>query len=266
MTQQVFNDGLFRDKVAFFAGGSSGINLAIANRFAQLGAQVAIISRSAEKVQAAVAGIEQAGGRAFGQAADVRDYAAVEAALAAARERAGAPIDFVVSGAAGNFVAKAAEMSANAFKTVVDIDLLGTFNVLRAAYAHLRRPGASIINISAGQAFSPMKGQAHVGAAKAGVDMLTRNLALEWGNEGIRVNSIVPGPIEDTEGMRRLSSNAQLKAMFERLIPLQRYGRKDEITDLAVFLCSPAAAYITGAVMLCDGGQNLLGSGGFSPG
>jgi NAD(P)-dependent dehydrogenase (short-subunit alcohol dehydrogenase family) len=262
---QVFQQGLFKDKVAFFAGGSSGINLAIAMRFAQLGAQVALISRSADKVQAAVAQIEQQGGRAFGQAADVRDYAAVDAALAATHERAG-PIDFVVSGAAGNFVATALGMSPNAFKTVVDIDLLGTFNVLRAAHARLRRPGASIISISAGQAFMPMMGQSHVGAAKAGVDMLTRNLAVEWGGDGVRVNSIVPGPIEDTEGMRRLGGDPKIAAAIKRMTPLQRFGRKDEIADLAVFLCSPAAAYITGTVMICDGGQSLLGSGGFMPG
>jgi len=262
---QVFVPDLFRDKVAFFAGGSSGINLAIAMRFAELGAQVSISSRSEEKVRAAVESIERTGGRAFGRAADVRDYAAVDAALAATYERAG-PIDFVVSGAAGNFVAKAAEMSANAFKTVVDIDLLGTFNVLRAAHSRLRRPGASIVNISATQSFTPMKGQAHVGAAKAGIDMLTRNLALEWGADGIRVNSIAPGPVEDTEGMRRLSSTPQAKTMFERLMPLQRYGRKEEIADLAVFLCSSSAAYITGALLVCDGGQSLVGSGGFTPG
>jgi len=263
--QQVFVPGLFRGKVAFFAGGSSGINLAIAARFAELGAQVSIISRSPEKVQAAVEGIVGGGGRAFGQAADVRDYAAVEAALDATQERAG-PIDFVVSGAAGNFVAKAAEMSSNAFKTVLDIDLLGTFNVLRAARARLRTPGASIINVSATQSFVPMIGQAHVGAAKAGIDMLTRNLALEWGAEGIRVNSIAPGPIEDTEGMRRLSSTPQVKQVFQRLMPLRRYGQKEEIADLAAFLCSPAAAFITGAVLVCDGGQSLVGSGGFAPG
>lgn len=262
---KVFQDGLFKDKVAFFAGGSSGINLHIALRFAELGAQVGIISRSAEKVQAAVAEIERRGGKAFGQAADVRDYASVDAALAAAADRAG-PIDFLVSGAAGNFVAKALDMSPNAFKTVVDIDLLGTYNVMRAAHARLRRPGASIISISAVQAFTPMKGQAHVCAAKAGVDMLTRNLAIEWGADGIRINSIAPGPIEDTEGMRRLGSDPKIAAMLTRLIPLQRYGTKEEVADLAVFLCSPAASYISGAVIVCDGGQSLLGSGGFTPG
>ena len=261
----VFRKGLLEGKVAFFAGGSSGINLAIARRFAGLGARVAIVSRSAEKVQRAVDGIVAAGGIACGWPADVRDPAAVGAALTAAAERFG-PIDILVSGAAGNFVARALDMSPNAFKTVVDIDLLGTFNVLRAAYERLRKPGASIINISAGQAFVPMTGQSHVGAAKAGVDMLTKNLAMEWGPAGVRVNSIVPGPIEDTEGMARLSSNQKIREAFERAIPLQRYGRKDEVADLAVFLSSEAAAYITGAIVVCDGGQTLAGSGGISVG
>jgi NAD(P)-dependent dehydrogenase (short-subunit alcohol dehydrogenase family) len=263
--KQVFCDGLFAGKVAFFAGGSSGINLRIAQRFAALGATVAIISRSADKVQAAVAGIEAAGGRALGQAADVREYDAVAAALATLGGQTG-PIDIVVSGAAGNFVAKALDMSAKGFKTVVDIDLLGSFNVLRACYQHLRLPGAAIINISAAQAFMPMAGQSHVAAAKAGVDMLTRNLAVEWGGAGVRVNSIVPGPIADTVGMQRLSSSAELRAAFEKTIPLKRYGTKDEIADLAVFLCSPAAAYISGAIVICDGGQSLLGSAGVMPG
>lgn len=261
----VFRKDLLAGKVAFIAGGSSGINLAIAQRFAALGARVAIASRSADKVQSAVDGIAAAGGIAFGQAADVRNPDAVGTALTAATGRFGA-IDILVSGAAGNFVARALDMSPNGFKTVVDIDLLGTFNVLRAGYEHLRKPGASIINISAGQAFVPMIGQSHVGAAKAGVDMLTRNLALEWGSAGVRVNSIVPGPIEDTEGMTRLASNKEIEQAFKRLIPLRRYGRKDEIADLAVFLSSDAAAYITGAIVVCDGGQTLAGSGGVNVG
>ncbi len=262
---QVFTDGLFAGKVAYFAGGSSGINLRIAERFAHLGCAVTISSRSPEKVQAAVAGIEQRGGQAFGHACDVRDYDAVAAALAAATGRFG-PIDFVISGAAGNFVARALDMSAKGFKTVIDIDLLGTFNVLRAAHQHLRKPGASIINISAGQSFMAMPGQSHVGAAKAGVDMLTRNLAVEWGGDGIRVNSIVPGPIDDTEGMRRLGSAPGVRERLEKQIPLGCYGQKDDIADLAIFLCSDAARYVTGAVVLCDGGQNLLGFSALTPG
>jgi len=261
---QVFKPGLYEGRVAFVAGGTSGINLAIAERLAELGAAVTVASRSPDKVAAAVQRIEAHGGRAFGQACDVRDYDGVATALGAARERLGA-IDMLVSGAAGNFVARALDMSSKGFRTVVEIDLLGTFNVLRAAHEHLRKPGAAIVNISAPQSYMPMEGQVHVGAAKAGVDMLTRNLAVEWGRDGVRVNSIVPGPIEATEGMERLGAAPGARAKLEKLIPLGRYGRKEEIADLAVFLCSDAAQYVTGAIVVCDGGQSLLGSAGFRP-
>jgi NAD(P)-dependent dehydrogenase (short-subunit alcohol dehydrogenase family) len=261
----VFRDRLFEGRTAFVAGGTSGINLGIAERLAQLGAAVTVVSRSPDKVRDAVRRLEAGGARAFGQACDVREYDAVAAALGAAQAHFG-PIDMLVSGAAGNFVARALDMSSKGFRTVVDIDLVGTFNVLRAAHEHLRKPGAAIVNISAPQAYMPMAGQAHVGAAKAGVDMLTRNLAVEWGRDGIRVNSIVPGPIEDTEGMRRLGAAPGAREKLERSIPLGRYGRKDEIADLAVFLCSDAARYVTGAIVVCDGGQSLLGSLGFMPG
>jgi NAD(P)-dependent dehydrogenase (short-subunit alcohol dehydrogenase family) len=260
----VFRDGLFEGRTAFIAGGTSGINLGIAERFADLGAAVTVASRSPDKVDAAVAALQARGARAFGQACDVREYDAVAAALGAAAAHFG-PIDMLVSGAAGNFVARALDMSAKGFRTVVDIDLLGTFNVLRAAHAHLRKPGAAIVNISAPQAYMPMPGQSHVGAAKAGVDMLTRNLAVEWGRDGIRVVASVPGPIEETEGMRRLGAAPGAREKLERSIPLGRYGRKDEIADMAVFLCSEAAQYVTGAVVVCDGGQSLLGSHGFLP-
>lgn len=261
---KVFRDGLFEGRTAFVAGGTSGINLGIAERFAELGASVTVASRSRDKVDAAVSHLQARGGRAFGQVCDVREYDAVAAALRAAQEHFG-PIDMLVSGAAGNFIARALDMSAKGFRTVVDIDLLGTFNVLRAAHEHLRKPGASIVSISAPQSYMPMEGQSHVGAAKAGVDMLTRNLAVEWGRDGVRVVSIVPGPIEDTEGMRRLGAAPGAREKLERSIPLGRYGRKDEIADLAVFLCSDAAQYVTGAVVVCDGGQSLLGSYGFLP-
>src|SRR4029078_9227338 len=143
------------------------------------------------------------------------------------------------------------------FKAVVDIDLLGTFNTCRAAFEHLRRPGASIVNISATQAFVPMALQSHVCAAKAGVDMLTRTLALEWGPQGVRANSMAPGAVDDTEGMRRLAPTDQARDAFMKTIPLRRFATKNEIADLALFLCSDAAQFITGAIMGCDGGQSL---------
>ncbi len=193
--------GIFdhRGKNLFVAGGSSGINLGIAHGFAAAGANdIAILGRSQPKLDAAAAELARHGGKVLTYSADVRNYAAVDAALAAAHGAWG-EIDVLISGAAGNFPARALGMSANGFKAVIDIDVLGTFNVLRAAHLFLRKPGASVIIISAPQSYNPMPYQAHVCAAKAGVDMLTRVLAMEWGRDGIRINSIVPGPIDGTE-------------------------------------------------------------------
>jgi NAD(P)-dependent dehydrogenase (short-subunit alcohol dehydrogenase family) len=256
----VFSAGLLTGKHALVTGGGSGINLRIAQRLAEQGASVSLIGRTREKLDAAAASIQEAGGKAQGFPADVREYEVLAAAIGAAREKFG-PLDVVVCGAAGNFPAPAIGMSANGFKAVVDIDLLGTFNTLRAAFEYLKRPGAAIINISATQAFTPMPFQAHVCAAKAGVDMLTRTLAMEWGPQGVRVNSIAPGAVDETEGMSRLVPTPEIRKMVTNAIPLRRFATKDEIADLALFLCSDAAQYITGTVIVCDGGQSL---GGFS--
>ncbi len=259
---EVFREGLLKGKVAFITGGGSGINLRVAERFFQHGAKVALLGRKKEKLDRAVDQIHSAGGQALGFSADVRDYPALEEALRKTREAWG-EIDILLCGAAGNFPAAALGMSANGFKSVIDIDLLGTFNACRAAYAFLRKPGASILSISATHAFIPIAYQSHVCAAKAGIDMLTKTLALEWGPVGIRVNSIAPGPIDDTEGMRRLSPTPEIKQKLMDAIPLRRYGTKDDIADLAIFLCSDAAANITGAVFVSDGGQSLAGSAAF---
>jgi NAD(P)-dependent dehydrogenase (short-subunit alcohol dehydrogenase family) len=175
----------------FVAGGTSGINLGIAEGFAAAGARITVMSRSPDKVDAAVRRLRVLEAEAGGSAADVRDPDATATALQQAYESFG-EIDVLVSGAAGNFPASALQMSPNAFRSVVDIDLLGTYHVLRAAYPLLRKPGAAVINVSAPQAFLPMALQSHVCAAKAGVDMLTRVLAIEWGPDGIRVNAVVP--------------------------------------------------------------------------
>lgn len=250
----IFKEQAFVGKVVFVAGGSSGINLGIAQRFAELGAKIALISRSQERVDAAADSIIATGGVALGMEADVRDYAAVEATLARARADLG-EIDVLISGAAGNFLAPVLGMSANAFKTVIDIDLLGTFNVLRASFSYLRKPGASLIAITAGQAVRPTMFQAHAGAAKAGINNLVQTLAMEWGPAGIRVNAIAPGPIGDTEGMARLAPSAQATAALKAKIPLRDYGTKRDIADLAAFLSSDNAKYVTGAIFDCDGGS-----------
>jgi NAD(P)-dependent dehydrogenase (short-subunit alcohol dehydrogenase family) len=255
-----FRDKLLAGKTTLVAGASSGINLQIATRLAHAGAAVTIISRSADKIEAAAAGVRAKGGRCIGIAQDVRDHDGVGAAFAKSVAEHG-PIDILVSGAAGNFVAPFNGLSYNGFRAVIDIDLVGTFNVMRQGFPHLRKPGASCINISAPQSLHPYPGQAHVNAAKAGVDMLTRTLAVEWGEAGVRVNSIIPGPIADTEGMARLAPTPEAMAASARNVPLKRLGTKDEVADLALFLVSDAAAYITGAVMPCDGGMSLMGVG-----
>ncbi len=252
----VFRDRLLEGKVAFVTGAGSGIGQRMAERFAEHGAKVMLAGRKQEKLDAAAAGIKAAGGSAGTAAVDVRDYPAVEAALKRTRDEFG-QIDILVCGAAGNFPAPVIGMSANAFKSVIDIDLLGTFNTCRAAYEHLKKPGASVISISANHAHTPIAYQSHVCAAKAGVDLLTRTLAIEWGAAGIRANCITPGPTDDTEGMRRLAPTEEARKRVMQAVPLKRYGTKDELADLALFLCSDAAAYITGAIYVCDGGSSL---------
>lgn len=252
--------GRFEGKSVFVAGASSGINLGIARAFAREGARLTVLSRSADKIEAAAAELRGLGAEAIGVACDVRDYPGLEAAFARSAEAYGS-VDVLISGAAGNFLAPAVKMSANAFKTVVDIDLLGTFNVFRASFDHLRRPGASLLAITAGQAVRPMAFQIHACAAKAGVNMVTKCLALEWGPAGIRVNAISPGPIADTEGMKRLGGDPAREAGIKARLALRDYGTKDDIAEAAMYLSSDAAKYVSGAILNVDGGSELGDAG-----
>ncbi len=256
----IYREKLFENRTALVTGGSSGIGLSIAGKFAAHGARVALVGRDKSKLDRAAGAICANGGTACGFAADVRDYQAIAGAVRDAHEALG-KLDILICGAAGNFPAPALGMSANGFKSVIDIDLDGTYNTCRAAFEHLRRPGAAIVSISAIHAFRPVPMQAHVCAAKAGVEMLSKVLALEWASAGVRVNVVSPGPVEDTEGMRRLTPNEEAKAALAESIPLRRYATKDEVADLVLFLCSEAAAIITGAVFVCDGGMSLAGAG-----
>jgi len=252
----IFREHLLAGKTAFVTGGGSGIGQRMAERFAEHGAKVMLVGRKQEKLDAAVAAIRERGGTAAANATDVRDYAGIAAALKDTHDQFG-EIDIVVCGAAGNFPAPVLGMSANGFKAVIDIDLLGTFNTCRAAYEYLRKPGASILAISASFAFQPTALQAHVGAGKAGVDILIKTLAIEWGPAGVRCNCVTPGPTDDTEGMRRLAPDEASRERVGRAVPLRRFGTKDELADLALFLCSDAAQFITGGIYLCDGGMSL---------
>ena len=256
----IFRDRLFANKHVFVTGGSSGINFRIAEEFGRAGAKVAINGRKVEKLEAAVESLKQQGISASGHAADVREYGAVNNALHRAWELNG-EIDILVCGAAGNFPAPAIGMSANAFKAVLDIDVLGTYHACRAAFERLKKPGACILNISAPQGGIAFPMQSHVCAAKAGVDMLTRTLALEWGQAGVRVNSIWPGPIAETEGMERLAGDPAVRKRLESAMPIGRLGTKEDVAQLALFLASDAASFITGGIFPVDGGQSLLGGG-----
>ena len=254
----VLREGLLSGKAALVTGGGSGIGAGIARALARQGAQVALVGRTAAKLEAVAGEIRAAGGAALAAAADVRDYGAVEAAVARAAAAFGG-LDVLVNSAAGNFLAPAATLSANGFRAVVDIDLCGTFNACRAAYARLAERRGCVVSITATQAFVPMPLQAHAGAAKAGIEKLTRDLALEWGPCGVRVNAVAPGPIAGTEGMARLAPGGE--DSVKRWVPLGRMGTIDEVAEVVVFLCSEGGRWITGASVLVDGGASLMGAG-----
>jgi len=274
MTKNTFADGILKDHVAFVTGGGTGITGGVARALAEAGANVALVSRSLEHLEPAAKAINDSRargssptvregadlenthiGEAFAIAADVRKPDEVEKAIAATVERFGR-VDIVVNGAAGNFLCAAEELSPNGFGTVVDIDLKGTFNVCRAAFAELKKNRGQILNISATLHYLGTPMQLHVSAAKAGVDALTTNLAVEWGPYGIRTNAIAPGPIGDTEGMKRLVPEP-IKEKLRKRIPLGRFGLIEDIENAAVFLCSDAASYINGAIIVLDGGHWL---------
>src|SRR5207253_4302201 len=252
--ESVFRSRILQGRIAFVTGGGTGITGGVARAFAEAGANVALVSRSLEHLEPAAKAINEARkrarvgsptvregsgvssptvregtsrenediGEAFAVAADVRKPDEVERAIAATIARFG-KIDIVVNGAAGNFLCAADELSPNGFGTVVDIDLKGTFNVCRAAFAELKKNHGQILNISATLHYLGTPMQLHVSAAKAGVDALTKNLAVEWGRYGIRVNAIAPGPIEDTEGMKRLVPEP-IKVKLRERVPLGRFG------------------------------------------
>lgn len=257
----VFVPDLLKGQVAFVTGGGSGIGAGIARLLSRQGAKVALLGRRQDKLDAVAGEIRAAGGEALPLSADVRDYAALEAAVGRAVETFGR-LDVLVNSAAGNFLAPAASLSANGFKAVIDIDLCGSFNASRAAFVHLAKTRGVIVSITATQAEVPTPLQCHAGAAKAGIEKLTRDLALEWARSGIRVNAVAPGPVEGTEGMARLAPG-DAAAMMHKRVPLGRYATIDEVADAVLFLVSPAGAYVTGATLLLDGGTSLLGAAPF---
>jgi 2,4-dienoyl-CoA reductase [(3E)-enoyl-CoA-producing], peroxisomal len=248
----VFQPDLLKGRVALITGGGTGICRGIALAFAAHGCDVAITSRRMEHLEPTVAELRATGRRALARPADVRDPLAVDSVVSSTVAELGR-LDILVNGAAGNFICRAENLSPNGFGAVVDIDLKGTFHLSRAALPHLKAQGGSVLNISATLQYLGTMGQSHAAAAKAGIDSLTRTLACEWGPYGIRVNGIAPGPVEGTEGVRRLT-NEQSRDAAIRGCPLGRMATPDDVAKAALYLCSDAASFVNGVTLVVDGG------------
>ncbi len=247
-----FRHGLLAGRAALVTGGGTGIGRGLALALADAGCDVAITSRSIDHLAPTADEIRAAGVRAHAVAGDVRRPADVDRVVGEAAQALGR-LDILINGAAGNFICLAEHLSPNGFGTVVDIDLKGTFNVSRAALAHLKAQGGVVLNISATLHYLGTMAQAHVSAAKAGIDALTRVLAVEWGGYGIRVNGIAPGPTDGTEGVRRLTSDETRNAIVHQC-PLGRLTTIEDLANATLFLCSDAGSFITGVTLVVDGG------------
>jgi NAD(P)-dependent dehydrogenase (short-subunit alcohol dehydrogenase family) len=246
-----FRADLLDGKVALVTGGATGLGLEIARVMGSHGARVAICSRKEANLQAAVSVLREAGIEATYGVCDVRRADEVTAVTKDVLRTFG-QLDIVVNNAAGNFPAQVSDLSPNGFKAVVDIDLLGTFNVSKTAYdLWLCDHGGAVVNISAAIQYRGMAMQAHVVSAKAGVDALSRTCAIEWGPNGVRVNVVAPGAMSGTEGVKRIAGDDQHRTSKN---PLRRPGSTTEVAETVLFLASDAASYVTGATLVVDGG------------
>ncbi len=254
----MFTHDTLQGRVALITGGGSGIGLEIATTYARLGASVMLAGRNEERLQAAAQSITQAGGAAAVCKTDVRNYDEVKHTIETTVDRFGS-LDILVNNAAGNFICPTAGLTPNGWRTVIDIDLNGTFYGCHAAYPHLKASthGGCIISIITMLGVSGWPGAAHAASAKAGILALSRTLAVEWGGDGIRVNTISPGPIGDTEGVKRMYIDSGLGELEEKKTALGRFGRKQDIANAAVYLASDLGAYVTGDNLIVDGGRWL---------
>lgn len=258
---RTFCPDVLEGRVALITGGGSGICQEIAIKFAEYGAKVAVMGRREAMLQATVTRIKTTTkSDALAITGDVRSEKDAQQAVSKVLSKWG-KLDILVNGAAGNFLALAETLSTNAFRTVMEIDAIGTFNMSRSAFDALKSSGDSrIINITATLQLPATFYQVHSSAAKAAVDSITRSLALEWGPYGIRVMGIAPGPIRGTAGVQKLGGDVDSEALDKMMavnIPIGRMGSKTDIAAAALFLCSPAGSYVSGDTWIVDGGQYL---------
>ena len=261
----VFRSDVLRGKVALVTGGGTGIGLGISRCLAAAGADVAIASRNPEHLESAVKTLQQSGTKIAAVETNVRDREAVERMVQETVAHLGR-LDILINNAAGNFYAPSAELSPNGWKAVVETDLYGTFYSSQAAYPIMKDQGfGRIVSISMTLHYRGWPLMAHATAAKAGVDALTRTLALEWSRDGITVNAIAPGPVP-TEGVLKAftppdQDTPDIFAMDAKAkeIPLGRWGEPEDIGQMAVYLASPAGSWITGSIFVVDGGSWLAG-------
>ena len=246
----------FAGKVAVVTGGGSGIGFGIAERLAAGGASLALIGRDPDKLAAASERLPK--GRVVTRSLDVRDHDAVDEAFTSIDDELGG-LHLLVNNAAGNFVVPAEDMSPRGFKAVVDIVLNGTFYCSRAfaTIVKERDSGGSILNVIATYAWTGHPGVVHSAAAKAGVQAMTRTLAVEWARYGIRVNCIAPGPTETEGAGAALWPTEEDRRSLTESVPLKRFTTPEEVAVSAAFLLSDDAAYVTGDTLVVDGGQWL---------
>ncbi|WP_437782136.1 SDR family oxidoreductase [Sorangium sp. So ce1097] len=262
MTQarSIFAPGLFGNQVAIVTGGGSGIGLACARELAHLGAKVALCGRKADKLEAAAGALESDGipaGHVLAAPCDIREPEQIAAFVGQVLDRFGR-VDVLVNNAGGQFPSPAADMTPKGWEAVVRNNLNGTFfmtrEVARRAMIPARRGRVVNVTASVGRGFP---GMAHTGAARAGVENLTRSLAVEWAAHGIRVNAVAPGNNIRSSGTAQYGD--ELLELARRATPLKRLGTPEEVARLIVFLASDQNDFITGAVYGVDGGQPLWG-------
>jgi NAD(P)-dependent dehydrogenase (short-subunit alcohol dehydrogenase family) len=261
----VFASDLLKDKVLVVTGGGSGLGAEMARRFAALGAHSVVMARKLDRLEKVAGEIQAAGGKATALACDVRDAAGVAAAADEIEKKLGR-IDGLVNNAAGNFLAASEDLSANGFRTIVDIVLNGTFHCTQAFGKKMiaRGKGGAIVNIVTTYAWMGSAFVLPSACAKAGVLALTRSLAVEWACYGIRLNAIAPGPVPTEGAFSRLMPDPTFEEQARNRVPLKRFGTPREIADAAVFLLCDGAGYVTGDCLTVDGGEWLRNGGEFS--